>query len=378
LKKLVIISHTAHQIHPEYGPVGWGPTIREINFLSVYWDEVVHVACLESSEPVGSSLPYSSSNIRFVPIPPFGGQNWRDKFDIIIKAPKVLNVVHSALKGATEVQLRLPMSMGVFLMPYFKWFARRSFTLWVKYANNWIEPSKSASYRLQQRLLRSNWLDCPVTINGNWPNQPLHCKTFENPCLTKEQNIAGFELIKKKSLGPPYVFIFIGRVDAAKGVDLIMNALNILPKKNIAKFHIAGEGPLLLALTMRLEALQIPFFSHGFITQEAIFKLLAGSHFLILPSRSEGFPKVVAEAINYGCLPIISAVGSVPCYIQNGVNGFLMKNLTHESLANTILKATETNVHKLQNMMQNGRVLASKFTFNAYIKRLKQEVIDVS
>ena len=65
MKKLVIISHTAHQLDEMSQVVGWGPTIREINFISKNWDEVVHVACLEKGYPLGSSLAYSENNTRF-------------------------------------------------------------------------------------------------------------------------------------------------------------------------------------------------------------------------------------------------------------------------------------------------------------------------
>jgi glycosyltransferase involved in cell wall biosynthesis len=377
-RKLVIISHTAHQMHPEHGPVGWGPTIREVNFLAAHWDEVVHVACLERAKPAGSSIPYIGKNIQFKAIPTFGGARWWQKFDIIFKAPKVILAVHKALKGATEVQIRLPMSMGVFLLPYFKWIPKRSFKLWVKYATNWGEPSKAASYRWQQRLINNNWLGYPVTINGAWPNQPSHCKTFENPCLTKEQYESGGASVNAKPSGPPFTLIFIGRVDADKGVDLLIDSLSSWPSQQIAKLHIVGEGPLLAPLKKRLEASSITAECHGFITQEAIFQLLAESHFLVLPSKSEGFPKVVAEGLNFGCLPLVSAVGSIPHYIKEGENGLLLAGLKSDALTNAVLRATHLKSEAHGYMIANARNLAQRFTFEAYLELLKKEVLRVS
>ena len=374
--KLVIISHTGHQMHPEYGPVGWGPTIREVNFMAQHWDEVVHVACLERGKPEGSSLPYAQTNIHFEPIPAFGGARWWQKLDIIYKAPKVLLTVHRALRGATEVQIRLPMSMGVFLMPYFKWVATRSFRLWVKYATNWGQPSRAASYRWQQRWLNNNWLNCPVTINGEWPNQPQHCKTFENPCLTGEQYNQGERVALQKALNPPYTLIFIGRVDADKGVDLLMESMTEWPITDIAKMHIVGDGPLLEAWKNKFVDSGIAAVFHGFITQEAIFRLLAESHFLLLPSRSEGFPKVVAEALNFGCVPIVSGVGSIPYYIREGETGILISALKGQSVATALTRAAHTGVAKHQQMMQAGRHLARRFTFEAYFQLLQKAVLN--
>jgi glycosyltransferase involved in cell wall biosynthesis len=33
---------------------------------------------------------------------------------------------------------------------------------------------------------------------------------------------------------------------------------------------------------------------------------------LVLTSESEGFPKVIAEAMAYGCVPIVTRVGAIP------------------------------------------------------------------
>jgi len=298
------------------------------------------------------------------------------KLDIIYKAPKVLLTVHRALRGATEVQIRLPMSMGVFLMPYFKWVATRSFRLWVKYATNWGQPSRAASYRWQQRWLNNNWLNCPVTINGEWPNQPQHCKTFENPCLTGEQYNQGERVALQKALNPPYTLIFIGRVDADKGVDLLMESMTEWPITDIAKMHIVGDGPLLEAWKNKFVDSGIAAVFHGFITQEAIFRLLAESHFLLLPSRSEGFPKVVAEALNFGCVPIVSGVGSIPYYIREGETGILISALKGQSVATALTRAAHTGVAKHQQMMQAGRHLARRFTFEAYFQLLQKAVLN--
>ena len=54
--------------------------------------------------------------------------------------------------------------------------------------------------------------------------------------------------------------------------------------------------------------------------------------FIILPSKSEGFPKVIGEAMNYGCIPIVSDVSCISQYIQNGVNGFLIKPITSKEI----------------------------------------------
>lgn len=376
MKKLVVISHTEHQINAEQRVIGWGPTVREINYLAQHWEQVVHVACLKQKDSSGSYIPYESNNIIFSPIPDFGGPTFLDKLFVIFKLPLIIYTVHKSLADATEVQLRLPMSIGLFLVPYFV-FRKRDFKLWVKYATNWGKPSKSLTYRIQHKWLKSNLLNCSVTINGFWPNQGKHCKTFENPCLTVEQYNAGNEAVKAKSISHPFTFIFVGHFHFMKGVDLLLDAISEFPNNTISMFHLVGDGPLLESLKLRLSDVNIPFTCHGFITQVEIFKLLPKCHFLLLPSRSEGFPKVVAEALNFGCLPIVSDVGSVSHYIKEDYTGFLIKERTSKSISDAIIRATEINPETHQKMLFNGRDVASYFTFESYFYKLSKEVLSV-
>jgi len=55
------------------------------------------------------------------------------------------------------------------------------------------------------------------------------------------------------------------------------------------------------------------------------------SHFLLLPSNSEGWPKVVAEAMFWGCLPITTPVSCLPYMLDTGNRGlFLQMNLSFD------------------------------------------------
>jgi glycosyltransferase involved in cell wall biosynthesis len=45
---------------------------------------------------------------------------------------------------------------------------------------------------------------------------------------------------------------------------------------------------------------------------------------LILPSQSEGWPKAVAEAMFWGCVPLVSAVSCVPTMLHNQSRGLLL------------------------------------------------------
>ena len=370
-KKLVVISHTLHAQNKDEQIVGWGPTIAEINYLSNHWEEVVHVACFTKESSDASMLPYTNTNIRFRAIPTFGGVRFVEKLSVFTQAFSIMRVILKEVKGASHVQIRVPMGIGIYVLPLFL-FIPKKFILWVKYANNWGHVSNSLGYRFQRWFLDKNFLKCAVTVNGFWPNQKKHLKSFENPCITNEQ----FEFGKtiEKSFDNKLRIIFAGRIEEAKGIDLLMKVLETLPQDRFEEWIFIGEGPLKEPLQNLTNELKISAKFPGFLSQSEVHRYLANVDILILPSKSEGFPKIVAEAWNYQVIPLVSPVGSLPHYLENGKNGFMMYDVSKESLNIAFEQLLNMTPQELQGIAKNAHVLANKFTFDYYYKHLQEEV----
>lgn len=371
-KKLVIISHTEHFI--EGGVVrGWGPTINEINYLADYWEEVVHVGCLYDKPSPPSALPYTKNNISFAPIPPYGGKTIKDKILIFFKIPKIIAQVNKHIQGATEVQLRLPTAMGLYLLPFFSFFRKRKFTLWVKYAGAWDLKIAPMTYKLQRFWLKQNWQRSKVTINGFWPDQPKHCISFENPCLEESDLKIGRSIAAQKNFQPPYTLCFVGRLEEAKGVDAILEALKDIPQDRIQEVNLIGGGDM---AKYRKLAASLPHSInfHDFLPKEKVHSYLSKSHFILLPSRSEGFPKVIAEAGCYGVIPIVSNVGSIPHYI-NERNGFLWDIHGAKRYSELLQEAlVSTQEGKLEKQSLKIREMAKAFSFENYLHQLETSI----
>jgi glycosyltransferase involved in cell wall biosynthesis len=374
MRRLVVVSHTPHQMGPDGRPVGWGPTVRELDFLADAWQEVVHVACLEDGPAPKSSLPYTRDNIRIEPIPVFGGKSLREKLDILTKAPRILRTVRRALEGASEVQVRVPMGIGLFLLP---WFAlqRRDYRFWVKYANNWGQQRPPRGYALQRWFLRRNFLGCPVTINGSWPGQPSHCLSFENPCLFEKDVAAGALTAARKALHPPYRLAFTGRLEDDKGVSRILDALDGTGPEWVERVDFIGDGPdaIRLQASAARHGDRVRF--HGFREGAFVHEVLASAHFFLLPTTaSEGFPKVVAEAGCHGCIPVVSDVSSIPHFVRDGGNGFLWRTASSETFPEVLTRALGTPGDRLSAIALEANRLAALFTMERYLRRLKEEV----
>ena len=94
-----------------------------------------------------------------------------------------------------------------------------------------------------------------------------------------------------------------------------------------------GDGPLRKKLEKLARDLgvadSVQFL--GRIPHDELPEYMRAAHCLCLPSRSEGMPNVVLEALACGTPAVATAVGEVPFLIQNGVNGFMAVHASHAS-----------------------------------------------
>jgi glycosyltransferase involved in cell wall biosynthesis len=374
-KKLVIISHTEHFL--DAGVVkGWAPTINEIDYLADYWEEVVHLACLHVDPTPQSAIRYNKKNIRFVALPTYGGKSFSQKMSVVTSMPVILKIINNELSNADYVQLRLPTAMGVYLLPFFAWFKTRSFKFWVKYAGNWDQSKPAFAYRIQRWFLTQNFTNCAVTINGRWPKQPKHCVSFENPCLNKDQLETGLLYAQKKQFYPPFKLVFVGRLENSKGVSRILNALNSIDVTKIKEIVFIGDGTAIDQCKSEAKRKDVAIRMTGFLDTAKVHNELMDAHFLLLPSDSEGFPKVIAEAANYGCIPIVSDVSCIGHYI-NHKNGYLWDIYSNEGYAAILNRALCNQFDLLMSQKSAVATLTSSFTFLHYLNALKKLIFKI-
>lgn len=373
--KLCIISHTEHYKTQDGHIVGWGPTVSEINHLMAIFDEIYHIAMLHKGEAPPSALPYTSSKIKFVELPALGGRTLSAKLSIVWNAPKVISVVNKTLRIVDCFQVRTPTGIGVFLIPYLTLFIKKKG--WYKYAGNWNQKKPPFGYRLQRWMLKHQ--KRKVTINGVWENQPNHCITFENPCLTADDLESGAQVVSRKTLINKISFCFVGRLEKEKGVELIINTFMNLSNNDISKIdkvHLIGNGEHFSFFKDLAKNCDVNIVFHGFLSRTDVFEIYKQCHVFLLPSMaSEGFPKVIAEAMNFGCIPIVSNISSIGQYIKDEKNGFLLEKVTLDKIVKQVrhvLNLLDSDYKKLV-VDRNGIVL--KFTFAYYNNRVQTELL---
>jgi glycosyltransferase involved in cell wall biosynthesis len=271
--------------------------------------------------------------------------------------------------------MRLPMGIGIYLLPMFALRNKRRFIFWVKYANNWMQRNAPKGYAIQRWMLSKNLAGCKTTINGFWKDQPAHCVSFENPSLRFSDLEAGRKALISKEYKPPFNFAFIGRLEDEKGVSRILKTMHEIDPSLIGKIHFIGDGKKTEQYILASADLADKVVFHGYKTGDFIRKILASSHFFLLPTTaSEGFPKVVAEASCYGCIPVVSDTSSIPHYVKDNHNGFVWEIDGEVSFTDKLSSAIATATQNLEKIAKNGGDLAEKFTLERYFDRLSTEI----
>src|SRR5438876_10414908 len=119
-------------------------------------------------------------------------------------------------------------------------------------------------------------------------------------------------------------FLYVGRLHAAKGVDVLLNALDELAKSFKFDLNIVGSGQEENVLRERFGDRAWCRF-HGHVAQQQVSNFMQGSDVLCVPSLwQENSPGVVIHALSQG-LPVIgSDKGGIPELVHHNRNGLLV------------------------------------------------------
>jgi glycosyltransferase involved in cell wall biosynthesis len=174
-----------------------------------------------------------------------------------------------------------------------------------------------------------------VTCESHWGIQKV---LAEHPAARTYQveygvNPAFYQVAWEPDAERPYA-LFSGSMDWRKGVDVLVEAMRLLPERNW-RLKLAGDGGML----EEIRALGLPGVEClGLLDWSRMRAELAGASCLVLPTRADTSPNVVKEARVVG-LPVITTVhGGQAGYIRDGENGFIVNPLEPQGLAHALQK----------------------------------------
>lgn len=140
--------------------------------------------------------------------------------------------------------------------------------------------------------------------------------------------------------GPLRLF-FVGRFAFNKGIDVLMEVARRLEAEGLAervRFDLAGSGPLLEHY--KAQGLPANVRLLGRVDDDELFQRYRDSHALVLPTRFEGMPTVVLEAMAQARPILVSDVGAT-AELVDATNGYLLPKGDVAALHNAVLRLLE-------------------------------------
>ncbi len=159
--------------------------------------------------------------------------------------------------------------------------------------------------------------------------------------------------------------IFVGRLDRQKGVDVLLEAARLLQeRRSPITILIAGAGPMQPAVEAACGE-RAGLYHLGFI--EDIVPFLQSADMFVLPSRWEGWPLALGEAMAAGLPAIGAASPGITDVIDDGETGTLVPIGDAMSLAEA-MEHLAMDAAVRQRLASAGReAIASRFTMDHFI-----------
>lgn len=342
LNRLLVVSSAIHYSH-DGRLFSIAPYVREIDLWADLFPELIIAAPCRNEPPPSDCAPFTRSNIGIRPQIEAGGETLAVKLVQVLLLPAMVFRLCRAMLRAEAIAVRCPGNLGLIGVALAPLFSRY---LVAKYAGQWTGyPSEPMTWRWQRMLLASGWWRGPVTVYGEWPNQPPHVVPFFPSMLNEQQAERAAAAARRRSVKKEKALriVYAGRLTAAKNVHAILDAVAMLRNRGIeAECDIVGEGPERDRLERQVGALGISDrvnFSGG-VEFDRVLDFYEKADALALMSEAEGWGKAITEAMSFGLICIGSDCGVIPMMLGEG-RGIVVPPGDAEALASALGRIVE-------------------------------------
>lgn len=166
------------------------------------------------------------------------------------------------------------------------------------------------------------------------------------------------DFLGEKNARQDNVVLFVGRDDPVKGVKYLTEAFAKI-EKNFVDFKLVliGEG--------------LP---GGKLPLDQVREKMKNCYCLVVPSLSEGLPRVILEAMALGKPVIASSVGGIPELVKEGETGFLAEPANVDQLAEKLRVLLSDKSLAFEMGRRARQMVAEKFSNEKYVQNYLQMI----
>jgi glycosyltransferase involved in cell wall biosynthesis len=132
----------------------------------------------------------------------------------------------------------------------------------------------------------------------------------------------------------------VGRLSSEKGVDVFLRTAEILNRRSFPYTAlIVGDGPERHALEIMSRELGVSSHVRFLGMRSDVGAVYRAIDLLVIPSRNEGLPNVLLEAMAQDRAVVATTVGAIPTVVDSPLVGLLVPRENPEALAEAIVNA---------------------------------------
>lgn len=204
---------------------------------------------------------------------------------------------------------------------------------------------------------------------------PLNCPILLTTTKVSDSLVNGFDITKRN--GAIHQLLFLARVERSKGIDVTIQAYDILKKKYPSLcLCVCGTGGALNDSKEYVDSHHIKDVSfEGFIKGDDRIPYFSNSQIYILPTFEEGMATSVLEAMAMGQVVISRPVGGVVDFFENGKMGYLLDSLNPQDYADVIEKLINNQALAKQIAENNYNYATEHFLASKVANQFEKDII---
>ena len=338
--KLAVVSHklcwNSSEAPDLYRTDGGFPL--QMKAISELFDETRVVVPCESLPVVEGVSPVTGHNLRVSPLSVPKGTDLRRKVNIPLWLLRNGRTIWREIREADAVHAAVPGDVGTIGM-LFALVLRKP--LFVRHCGNWLVPRTAAEHFWKWMMQRFASGRNVMLATGGRKTPPSaknpHVKWIFSTSLRSTQLALGRP--RRLPVNEELKLLAACRQEEGKGTDIVIGSMPLILKRFPgATLEVLGSGSLMSHLEALAEQLNVrdKVFFRGKVEQRDVIEWMKRADVFCFPTQaSEGFPKVVLEALASG-LPVVTTKVSVLPQLIGDECGVLLDKPTPENLAAAI------------------------------------------
>jgi glycosyltransferase involved in cell wall biosynthesis len=137
------------------------------------------------------------------------------------------------------------------------------------------------------------------------------------------------------------IVLWVGRLDPVKGLTFLLDAFVSVAARSTAHLLLAGGGPLRRRIGRQIQRRGLSHRVHLLGPRRDVPPLLKTADVFVLPSRTEGLPNALLEAMAAGCAIVTTDVPGCRDLIRHGREGWVVPFRDVSALSSAILRLLE-------------------------------------